>query len=149
MLDSYNGTPIVISAFMHTGKAQCAHQWSDACIYISGEGMNEDEFIAEVKKHLEECLYKYILVPSNDDARKALKEADIGYLIVAPITFSKDDYIRRTLLESDRSIEHIKWLDDNWNYLIGRIKMDDAPKIWLNENETISDILFGNLVRRV
>lgn len=143
MLDNNKRAPIVISAFMHTGKALCTEFWSDAVIYISGEGMTKEEFVAEVQNHLKEALYEYILVPANDDARKALKEADIGYLIVAPITFCKDDYIRKALLEPDRSIERIEWLNDNWNYLIERIKMDDAPKIWLDRGEILPHVLFG------
>lgn len=147
MLDNNKRTPIVISAFMHTGKAKTAELWSDAVIYISGEGMTKEEFITEVQNHLKEGLFEYILVPSNDDARKALKEADIGYLIVAPTTFSKDDYIRKALLEPDRSIEHIEWLNDNWNYLIERIKMDDAPKIWLDRGEILPQVIFGSKPR--
>ena len=147
MIENNKRAPIVISAFMYTGKAKTAELWSDAVIYISGEGMTKEEFVAEVQNHLKEALFEYILVPSNDDTRNALKEADIGYLIVAPTTFSKEDYIRKALLEPDRSIEHIEWLNDNWNYLIERIKMDDAPKIWLDEDEILPQVIFGRKPR--
>lgn len=134
--------PIVISAFMHTGKAQLAHKWSDACIYISGEDMDEDEFVAEVKKHLEKKLYPYILVPSSQKVRDALTLNDIHYIIIGPFT-SKDEYIRRALAEPDRSFEHILWLYQNWDRLLDELIDDGSPIIWLNYGETIGDVLFG------
>lgn len=95
-------------------------------------------YIRYIKENMER--YDFILVSSHQKVRDALKEEGIGYIIVLPTIFEKNEYMRR-YLQRGSDIDFITMMNERWVEFTESIMDDDAPKIWLDAGEYMSDVL--------
>ena len=97
-------------------------------------------YVNEIEKNLNYNFYDYILVSTHEEVRKELQKRNIPYLIVAPNSHLRDDYLRR-YFQRDDPIEYIKKLNDNWFVYLMSLADDPMPMIKLETGEGLLDIL--------
>lgn len=139
----------IISGFSGIGKSYAAKDKliRDTIVDLDSSNYNEkdnwvDYYIYDIKKYIEEFDNLIILVSAHLEVRKALKENKLNYIIVAPefSLESKNEYMRRYFYRKN-SVEFIYNMYNHWNDYMNSILRDDAPKIFLNEDEYLSSIL--------
>jgi hypothetical protein len=80
------------------------------------------------------------LLSCHEEVRNELKARGIDYIIVMPSVIQKNEYLKRWLKRGS-SMEFIKTMEKNWRTMIYSCQEDKAPKIFLDENEYIDDVL--------
>lgn len=83
----------------------------------------------------------YYLLSCHEDVRNELKVRGLKYIIVLPHMEYKNEYLKRWLKRGS-DIDFITQMDKRWEVMINSCERDTAPKIYLNEHEYLSDILF-------
>lgn len=84
--------------------------------------------------------YQYVLLSCHKAVREELARRGVPYVIVAPSSYCRSEYMARYLKRGD-SVKFIKNVYDNWAKWLDEIEEDGMPVIWLNEGQTISDVL--------
>lgn len=83
----------------------------------------------------------YYLLSCHEDVRNELKARGLKYIIVLPHMEYKNEYLKRWLKRGS-DIDFITQMDKRWEVMIDSCERDTAPKIYLEEHEYLSDILF-------
>lgn len=83
----------------------------------------------------------YYLLSCHEDVRNELKARGLKYIIVLPYRECKNEYKKRWLKRGS-DIDFITKMDKRWDEMIDSCVKDLAPKIYLDEHEYLSDILF-------
>lgn len=83
----------------------------------------------------------YYLLSCHEDVRNELKARGLKYIIVLPHMEYKNEYLKRWLKRGS-DIDFITQMDKRWEVMINSCVKDTAPKIYLDEHEYLSDILF-------
>lgn len=100
---------------------------------------NYGERIENLRKEVE---FEYLLVSSHEAVRKELKRRGIRYLVVAPRRELKSEYLIRYVRRGS-TMDFIENLNNKWDEFIDSIENDDAPVIWLERGQYISDVIGG------
>ncbi|MDB8575588.1 hypothetical protein [Turicibacter sanguinis] len=149
---------IVISGFPGVGKTEyfknqkyrrrvCLDSDSSEFSWIKDKNGNNTkernpEFPMNYINHIKDNIGKVdiIFVSSHDVVRKALKEANIRYVLAYPKITAKEEYIRR-YRQRGNSDEFIKFINDNWDNFINDMKNETFPyKKELEEWQFLSSI---------
>lgn len=151
-------SPIVICGFPGIGKSCVAHDR----ISISDSDSSEFSWMwdkenplkrvrnplfphnygAQIEKFVKGIEYEYILVSSHKVVRDELKRRGIRYIVVAPRRYLKSEYLAR-YLKRGSTMEFIFNLNDKWDEFIDDIEEEDAPVIWLESRQYLSDVIAG------
>lgn len=86
------------------------------------------EFPNNYIKHIQENIGKVdiIFVSSHDVVRKALKDANIKYVLVYPDIGAKEEYMKRYKNRGNDD-KFIKFISDNWENFINDMKQEQFP----------------------
>lgn len=82
----------------------------------------------------------FYLLSCHEEVRSELKARGIDYIIVMPTVHQKNEYLKRWLKRGS-SMDFIVSMEKRWGEMIKSCEDDDAPKIYLDENEYISDLI--------
>lgn len=84
----------------------------------------------------------YYLLSCHQEVRDELKARGLKYIIVLPYRDKelKNEYKKRWLKRGS-DIDFITKMNERWDEMIDSCVNDDAPKIYLDEGEYLSDIL--------
>lgn len=80
------------------------------------------------------------LLSCHEEVRDELTKRGIGYVIVLPTINQKNEYLKRWLKRGS-SIEFIQLMSDKWDDMHESCERDTAPKIYLDSDEYIDDVL--------
>jgi hypothetical protein len=80
------------------------------------------------------------LLSCHKEVRDELKRRGVYYIIVMPTIYQKNEYLKRWLRRGSTT-DFIVSMEKRWDEMIRSCEKDDAPKIYLDENEYISDVL--------
>jgi hypothetical protein len=80
------------------------------------------------------------LISCHQEVRDELKRRGVDYIIVMPTVHQKNEYLKRWLRRGSTT-DFIVSMEKRWHKMIRSCENDDAPKIYLDENEYISDVL--------
>ncbi len=83
----------------------------------------------------------YYLLSCHEDVRNELKARGLKYIIALPYMECKNEYMKRWLKRGS-DIDFITIMSKRWEVMINSCVKDTAPKIYLDEHEYLSDILF-------
>lgn len=83
---------------------------------------------------------KTYLLSCHQNVRDELKKRGIPYIIVMPDYYQRNEYIKRWFRRGSDA-DFICSMNKNWDEMIKSCEEDDAPKIFLDKNEYINDIL--------
>ena len=97
-------------------------------------------YIDAVCDHMDNTSNTIYLLSCHEEVRNELKSRGIPYIIVMPHPHLKEEYIRRWLRRGS-SIEFIEMMSCRWSEMIASCEKDDAPKIHLDWNEYLDDVL--------
>ena len=119
-----------------------AHSWIWNPENLEKGRERNPEFPANYIRYIKENMERYdvVLVSSHQDVRDALKAEGIGYIIVAPMLYLKNEYLIR-YLQRGSGIEFIELLNEKWDEFLDDLLKDEAPKIWLDTGEYLKDVL--------
>ena len=84
--------------------------------------------------------FDYLLVSSHKAVRDELKRRGIRYIVVAPRRELKSEYLAR-YLKRGSLMDFIVRLNQDWDEFIDSIESDDAPVIWLESGQYLSDVI--------
>lgn len=84
---------------------------------------------------------KYILLSCHQEVRDELKRRGLKYIIVRPLSESKNEYLKRWLTRDETDMDFLHKMNDNWIEMLSSCCNDNSPKVYLEENEYLSDIL--------
>lgn len=107
-------------------------------------GRNKDfpkNYIDRLEKLIENNEADYYLLSCHEEVRNELKARGLKYIIVLPYRECKNEYKKRWLKRGS-DIDFITKMDKRWDEMIDSCVKDLAPKIYLDEHEYLSDILF-------
>lgn len=101
-------------------------------------------YIEYIKEEAGKCCNDFILVATHGEVRKALREAGIKYINVAPEYSCRNEYMKR-YVQRGSDMEFIESLYNNWDRWINEIETEGTdlgiPTVWLKEGEYISDVI--------
>jgi hypothetical protein len=80
------------------------------------------------------------LLSCHQKVRDCLKSNGIPYIIVLPRKELKNEYLKRWL-QRGSDIEFIEIMYYRWDEMIDSCEKDDAPKIYLEQGEYLSDLI--------
>ena len=83
----------------------------------------------------------HYLLSCHEEVRNELKARGLKYIIVLPYMECKNEYIKRWLKRGS-DIDFITKMDKRWDEMIDSCARDSATKIYLDEHEYLSDMLF-------
>ena len=83
----------------------------------------------------------YYLLSCHQEVRDELKARGLKYIIALPYRECKNEYKKRWLKRGS-DIDFITKMDKCWDEMIDSCAKDSATKIYLDEHEYLSDILF-------
>ena len=110
---------------------------------LSETGERNPAFPGNYIDHLEELLSKgkgqYYLLSCHKEVRETLKARGIKYIIVMPTIDQKNNYLKRWIKRGS-PIEFIISMNDRWDEMIKSCEEDDAPKIYLSEDEYMTGL---------
>lgn len=107
------------------------------------EGERHPDFPNNYIQHIKENIGKadYILVSSHDIVRKALKENNIGYILVYPSKDLKVEYLERYQNRGNDE-KFINFINSNWDKFIDDIESETFPRLLkLESGEFLEDVL--------
>ena len=97
-------------------------------------------YIDAVVEHMA-AHHNYIyLLSCHESVRQELKSRDFEYIIVMPTIEQRNEYMKRWLKRGS-SNEFVRSMYDRWHEMIVSCEKDSSPKIYLDENEYIFDVL--------
>lgn len=132
----------VVVGFPGVGKTHLADNAGDLVILDSDSSSFDksdfpNNYVKHIKSHLDDA--DVILVSSHIAVRKALREADIQYIMVVPVKEAKKEY-RKRFEDRGSSSEFIDLIMDNWdNYLDNCSK--DTTVIKIKDDTYLSDVV--------
>lgn len=151
-------SPIVICGFPGIGKSCVAHdrmsiEDSDSSSYSWMWDKEEphkrvrnpefpQNYADSIEKKVKGIEFEYILVSSHIDVRAELKRRGIRYIVVAPKRHLKSEYLIR-YLKRGSTMDFIQILSGKWDEFIDGIESEDAPVIWLESGQYLSDVIGG------
>jgi hypothetical protein len=97
-------------------------------------------YVDVIEKAVKGIEYEYILVSTHKIVREELKRRGIKYIIVAPKAHLKSEYLAR-YLKRGSTMEFVERMYAEWDDFIGSIIADDAPTIWLESGQYLSDVI--------
>jgi hypothetical protein len=107
------------------------------------KGRNEQftkDYIDYLVKKMEKAHMHIFLLSCHKEVREELKNRGIPYIIVLPRKEQKNEYLKRWLIRGSDH-EFIESMNKRWEDMIQSCEEDDSPKIYLEANEHIADIL--------
>lgn len=107
-------------------------------------GRNEDfpkNYIDKLEELIRNDEAEYYLLSCHEEVRKELKSRGLKYIIVLPYEECRNEYMKRWFKRGSDS-DFITSMYKNWYEMMISCENDFAPKIYLNENEYLSDILY-------
>ena len=151
-------SPIVICGFPGIGKSRVAHDRMSISDSDSSEfswmwdkekpfkRIRNPQFPKNygdrIEKFVKEIQYEYIFVSSHQSVRDELKRRGIRYIVVAPKRSLKSEYLAR-YLKRGSTMDFIETLNEKWDEFIAGIENEDAPVIWLESGQYLSDVIGG------
>ena len=97
-------------------------------------------YIDAVCEHIENAANNVYLLSCHESVRMELKNRGIPYIIVMPHRDLKEEYIRRWFRRGSPTT-FIEYMCDVWDDMIDSCERDDSPKIHLEADEYLDDIL--------
>lgn len=118
-----------------------SHHWieGDECKWVKNPDFPQN-YIDAVLKHCVEYTNHYHLLSCHQEVRDELKRRGIDYIIVMPEITQRNEYLKRWLKRGS-SMDFITSMHERWGEMYHSCNRDSAPKIYLEENEYINDIL--------
>lgn len=116
-----------------------SHKYEDGLITTRNE-LFPRNYIDALCELMDKDLASHYLVSCHKEVREELKQRNLGYIIVLPTKDQKNEYMRRWLKRGS-SVEFITAMCNRWDDMIKSCEEDDAPKIYLNSGEYISDLI--------
>lgn len=106
------------------------------------------EFPDNYIKHMLKCLHREIdspngflfLASSHENVRKMMTKRKIPYVLVYPERSLKDEYIKRYENRNSPK-EFIKMMSEKWDEFIDSCEKDKCPKIVLQSEQYLIDVL--------
>lgn len=152
---SAHSPTVVIAGFPGIGKTTFASQRDDvkdleSSLYSKkADGSKNPDFpgnyVNMVKWHLVNNNWKYLLVSTHEDVRKALTDDGINFFIIYPDKTRKDEFLK-LYKERGNTDEFIQLMDSNWEDWIDEIAK--ATKSYaLKDGEFLSDELFNTSLK--
>ena len=142
----------IICGFSGIGKSTVAKNQSNVLDFESSVFSHKlngeididfpDNYVDELMKVMSDEKYDYYLVSCHKSVRDELKRRGLDYIIVLPTKSQRNEYLKRWLKRGSL-MSFIKSMNRRWEYLIQSCEEDDAVKIYLNNNEYLSDILYS------
>lgn len=83
----------------------------------------------------------YYLLSCHEEVRDELKARGLQYIIVLPYMECINEYKKRWLKRGS-NIDFITKMNERWEEMIKSCAKDTVPKIYLDEHEYLSDILW-------
>jgi hypothetical protein len=89
---------------------------------------------------IEKDVATYYLLSCHKEVRDELKARGLDYIIVMPTKDQKNEYLKRWLKRGS-SDSFITMMNDRWDEMIKSCEEDNAPKIYLDKGEFLSDLI--------
>ena len=136
---------IVICAFSGTGKTLLADNESTVAKEVdatdcpnTAEGVTYYLDSAEII--IKSGVYQYVLLSCRRDIREELSHRSIPYVIVMPRKEDLNEYMQRWLRRGTPT-KLLASLQDNWHIYLTSCVNDTAPKIYLERDQWLKDVL--------
>ena len=141
----------IICGFSGVGKSTAAKK-HNFVIDFESSGYSRDwekgvinnnfpkNYIDAVVEHMNNHHDLIYLLSCHEEVRKELKDRGFEYIIVMPTDQQRNEYMKRWL-ERGSSQSFIESMYDRWYEMMESCESDPSPKIYLNENEYIYDVL--------
>ena len=97
-------------------------------------------YIDALEKLIENNEATFYLLSCHQEVRDELKKRGLDYIIVMPNMDAKNEYLKRWLRRGS-PIEFIVSMNKRWVDMIHSCEYDDAPKIYLGDDEYIGSLL--------
>lgn len=97
-------------------------------------------YIDRLEKLIENNEADYYLLSCHKEVRDELKARGLKYIIVMPYLGCKNEYMKRWFRRGS-DIDFITKMNERWDEMIESCVNDEAPKIYLDEHDYLSDIL--------
>lgn len=93
--------------------------------------------------------YPIVLVSSEENVRKSLRDQNIFYVLVYPGKELKEEYIHR-LIAMNKPLDIINFYTNNWDNIIDEMALDPRPKIVIHDKDLyIKKDLIRNINDRI
>ena len=113
-----------------------SHDWEKGVMNNNFPKNYIDAVVEHMNNH-HNCIY---LLSCHEEVRRELKDRDFEYIIVMPTYWQRNEYVKRWLKRGS-SVEFVRSMYDRWNEMMKSCEDDSSPKIYLDENEYIFDVL--------
>lgn len=113
-----------------------SHDWEKGVMNNNFPKNYIDAVVEHINNH-HNCIY---LLSCHEEVRRELKDRDFEYIIVMPTYWQRNEYVKRWLKRGS-SVEFVRSMYDRWNEMMKSCEDDSSPKIYLDENEYIFDVL--------
>ena len=150
---------IVIAGFPGVGKTSAATRvgWIDveSCPFhwvFDPEDPNEpmkekqnwvDHYVNYIEKLIKEDNHSVIMVSTHNKVREAMHNRGIKFVVVAPISKLKNEYMVRYLRRGS-DCDFLYHMDKHFEEYVRDLIYESAPVIWLESpNQVIKDVLPG------
>jgi hypothetical protein len=116
-----------------------SHDWEKGVKGVVNNNFPKN-YIDAVVDHMSNHHNWIYLLSCHEEVRKELKDRDFEYIIVMPTYWQRNEYMKRWLRRGSSDV-FIRSMYDRWNEMIASCEKDTAPKIYLDENQYIDDVL--------
>lgn len=109
-------------------------------------GVRNPDFPSNYIEHISSNIGKvsFIFVSSHDEVRQALEDNHLPYVTVMPYQNTKDEWIDRCVKRGNdpKFISLIDKMWDNWTSFESQQKWTPSGRLFLQNNQYISDVIF-------
>lgn len=113
-----------------------SHDWEKGVVNNNFPKNYIDAVVEHINNH-HNCIY---LLSCHEEVRRELKDRGFEYIVVMPTYWQRNEYVKRWLRRGS-SVEFVRSMYDRWKEMIKSCEDDSSPKIYLDENEYIFDVL--------